>query len=174
VTQDTRTFTLPLLPPPLVPYLSFCILYNVQHSAQHANRNSDPHLFVPLNTLLGSDTRKDRIGVPAENGARNVLKFLWCGVTSSFGLVEGLSSCGIFQELRVDSISGYLNVTDYRATDKAVFHRNHVGVPGLIRHLDIVQSDIQKLVHRFEHTGNQEVVLEFHDDGLVCESFEDR
>ena len=30
------------------------------------------------------------------------------------------------------------------------------------------------LVHGFEHAGDQEVVLEFHDDGLVCECFEDR
>ena len=78
----------------------------------------------------------------------------------------------------------------------------HVGVPGLVRHLDIIQPDIQKpaerlrvwsairkvirviegetrrsgygLVYRFEHAGNQEIVLEFYDDGLVCESFEDR
>ena len=77
-----------------------------------------------------------------------------------------------------------------------------MGVPGLIRHLDVVQSDIQKpasrlqvwsatrkvkrvaegetrrsgygLVYRFEHASNQEIVLEFYNDGLICESFEDR
>ena len=31
-----------------------------------------------------------------------------------------------------------------------------------------------RLVHGFEHAGDQEVVLEFYYDGLVCEGFEDR
>ena len=29
------------------------------------------------------------------------------------------------------------------------------------------------LVYRFEHTGDQEVVLEFYDNGLVRKGFED-
>ena len=72
------------------------------------------------------------------------------------------SSCGIFQELRIHSISGYLDIANHRATDKAVLHRNlrvgeqsrtrttvdefsyHVGMPGLIRHLNIIEPDVQK------------------------------
>lgn len=99
--------------------------------------------------------------------------FLRFEVPLPFGLVESLSSCGIFQELRVHGIGRYLNITNYRATDEAVFHRNHMGVPGLIRHLYVVESDIQKLVYGFEHAGDQEVVLELYNDGLVCEGFED-
>ena len=75
-------------------------------------------------------------------------------------------------------------------------------MPGLVRDLDVVQSDIQKpaprlhlwlaireatrviegetrssgyeLIYRFEHAGNQKIVLELYDDGLVCEGFENR
>ena len=116
MTHDIRSHILLrryLLPPPFVLHLSFDILSNVQHPTQHPERNYDPHLFVPLNTLLGSDARKDRIGVPDERGGGNALKFLRCEVASSFGLVECL--CGTGHDLETRK-------SENTSTNLAVWH----------------------------------------------------
>jgi len=46
-------------------------------------------------------------------------------------------------------------------------------IPHLLQNADIIQLDIQELIHGFQCSLHREIVLELDDDGLLHQSFEE-
>ena len=44
---------------------------------------------------------------------------------------------------------------------------HQMGILQLLDNFNIIELDIQKLVHRFEYASDRDVVLEFHSDFVV-------
>lgn len=94
------------------------------------------------------------------------------GFTLPLRLHSRFAPCSIFQELCVNGFWWELDISDNRATNEAVLHSHHVRMPRLVENLDVIEADVQKLIHRLQHTRDREVILEFDGDLLVREGFE--
>ena len=75
-----------------------------------------------------------------------------------------LSPRRVVQQLDIDAAGGQVHVAHHAAAHKAVAHRQHVGVLGLVHHPDAVELDVEVLVHRVKGAADGQVVLQLHSD----------
>ena len=63
------------------------------------------------------------------------------------------------QVLSIHLSISHLNVPHYGPSDKTIPHRQHVGVLFWVCHLDVVQFDVQVLIHRMQDTCDTQIIL---------------
>lgn len=80
---------------------------------------------------------------------------------------------GILEQGDVDGAGGQVDVADDGAADEDVLDGAEVGVAQLLVDRDVVELDVEVLVHRLERARHLDVVLELDGDGLVDEGLEE-
>ena len=50
---------------------------------------------------------------------------------------------------------------------------HQMGVLQLFNNLNIIEFDVEELVHGFQYSSDRDVILEFHSDFVVDEGFEE-